>query len=340
MSTSICLKVRTGSSARRGREPVLSSLRRSAGCVAVTYLCLATVCVGWGMSVAGAEADEGQLFPTPEAAVAALAAAVDAQDPVALRTVFGADYALIQNPDLVQATNELGNFAAAFHATNCLVRESDTRCVLEVGPEAWPLPIPIVRRGAQWGFDTRAGKEELQNRRVGRNELFTLRVMRAYVEAQREYSSRDRDGDEVLEYAQRLWSSAGTQDGLYWPSTPGGDLSPLGPLVASAQAEGYLQETPGRNPPPEPFHGYYFRILARQGKHAPGGAYDYRINGHMIGGFALVAWPAQYGVSGVMTFIVSQQGRVYQKDLGSRTARIASRLKDYDPDSSWHLSLD
>jgi hypothetical protein len=212
--------------------------------------------------------------------------------------------------------------------------------VLEVGADAWPFPIPLVKAANGWHFDTEAGLEELLNRRIGRNELDVLRVMRAYVQAQRDYASRDRDGDEVLEYAQRLFSSAGQADGLYWPPDLNGEISPLGPLFAYAQAEGYGTRLPATQTGPRPFHGYLFKILTRQGKGAPGGKYNYIINGNMIGGFALVAWPAEYGESGIMTFLVNQQGRVLQKDLGSSTARIVRKLSAYGPDRSWHVSAD
>jgi hypothetical protein len=212
--------------------------------------------------------------------------------------------------------------------------------VLEVGTNGWPFPIPLVKQASGWQFDTVAGKDELLNRRIGRNELEVLRVMRAYVDAQREYATQDRDGDEVLEYAQKLSSSPGKTDGLYWPMELNGEKSPLGPLVADAQDVGYFSNGISSEGGPRPFYGYLFKILTRQGKHAPGGKYDYIINGNMIGGFAMVAWPAEYGDSGVMTFIVNQQGRVYQKDLGKSTDKIAKKMRDYDPDSSWRLSED
>lgn len=224
---------------------------------------------------------------------------------------------------------------------NHLVRVSDTRVILEVGDDLWPFPVPIVKKDGGWFFDTDAGKDELLSRRVGKNELGTLSAMRACVDAQREYASDDRDGDGVLEYAQRLVSSAGKQDGLYWPRAFDSDESPLGPLMAFAQAEGYSPELREvKEVERGPYHGYYFKILTRQGKHAPGGTYGYIINGNMIAGFAMVAWPAEYGTSGVMTFIVNQQGRVYQKDLGPKTARLASKMKLYDPEPSWTLSPD
>ena len=189
-------------------------------------------------------------------------------------------------------------------------------------------------------FDTEAGKDELLSRRIGKNELSTLQSVRAYVEAQRDYASKDRDGDEVLEYAQKFRSTPGTKDGLYWPPDLDGEMSPLGPLVAEAQDQGYLTKAKEESAAPEPFHGYFFKILTRQGKHAPGGKYDYVINGNMIGGFALVAWPAEYGESGVMTFIVNQQGKVYQRDLGTNTAKIVKKLSAYDPDKDWQVSPD
>ena len=286
-------------------------------------------------------ADTSETFATPEAAVAALAAAVNAQDSNALREIFGPAVADIRNPDRVQAANDLRTFAAALNATNQLVRESDTRRVLDVGTNDWPFPIPLVKeQDGQWFFDTKAGEEEILNRRIGRNELDTLQTVRAYVEAQREYASRDRDGSGVLKYAQRLISSPGTEDGLFWPSDLTGEINPLGPLVANARGEGYGRKSEDSNAGPQPFHGYLFKILTRQGKYAPGGKYDYVINGNMIGGFALVAWPAEYGESGIMTFIVNQQGSVYQKDLGPKTAAIVSSLKEYNPDPMWTVSPD
>jgi hypothetical protein len=219
------------------------------------------------------------------------------------------------------------------------VRESDTRRILELGKDGWPFPLPVVQKDGRWYFDTAAGVEELVNRRIGRNELETLKVVRAYVQAQREYASRDRDGDQVLEYAQKITSSPSLKDGLYWPPDLDGEVSPLGPLAAAAAREGYGKDKNATDAP-QPFHGYLFKILTRQGKHAPGGKLNYVINGNMIGGFALVASPAEYGETGIMTFIVNQQGRVYQKDLGAKTTTIVGGLKDYDPDKTWTVSAD
>jgi hypothetical protein len=283
-------------------------------------------------------ATSGKVFARPEDAVAELRKATSTADTQALHELFGPEADDLQNPDRVQAASDLATFNAALRATNQLVRTSDTNIIIEVGDDLWPFPIPLVKEGTGWHFDADAGKEELINRRIGRNELDVLKATRAYVDAQREYASLDRDGDAVLEYAQRIRSSPGKTDGLYWPIELNGQESPLGPMVAEAQQQGYFRNKSAQNAQLAPFHGYYFRILTRQGKNAPGGKYDYIINGNMIGGFALVAWPAQYGDTGIMTFIVNQQGRVYQKDLGPQTATIAAKMTEYDPDPSWQVS--
>ena len=291
-------------------------------------------------SLAAGAAQYGQAFSTPEEAISALGAAAKSQDTNALRVIFGPAAADLENADRVQAAQELSAFSTAFEKGRRIVRASDSRCVLEVGDKFWPFPVPIVKRNGQWFFDTEAGKEELLNRRIGGNELMALESVRAYVAAQHEYAERDHDGDDVLEYAQKFISTPGTKDGLYWPPGADGEISPLGPLVAEAQGEGYTAKSREEGKPRTAFHGYFFKILTRQGKSAPGGKYDYIIHGNMIGGFALVAWPADYGNSGVMTFIVNQQGHVYQKDLGPHTAKTAGRMKVYDPDPTWSASPD
>ena len=201
---------------------------------------------------------------------------------------------------------------------------SPDRRVLVIGDEAWPMPIPIVRVGDRWRFATEEGADEIVNRRIGGNERNAIYVLRAYIDAQRAYATRDRDGDDVLQYAQKLASTPGKHDGLYWPAdtSKGEEASPFGPLVAGSAA--YLKGHAAG----DPYRGYYFRILTRQGKSAPGGAYSYVINGRMIAGFAMVAYPAEYGNSGVMTFIVNQNGKVYQRDLGKKSTQVGARHDD------------
>jgi DUF2950 family protein len=196
----------------------------------------------------------------------------------------------------------------------------------------------IVRTNGAWYFDTAAGKDEILNRRIGYDELQTIESLRAGVEAQRQFASEDHNGDGVLEFARKFVSSPGKKDGLYWSPDLDGEISPLGPALVEAQNEGYLKN-PGSGGP-APFHGYYFKILTRQGRNAPAGAYDYIINGYMIGGFAFIAWPAQYDESGIMTFIVNQQGKIYQKDFGPDTSSLVKNIDSYDPDSTWTLTPD
>lgn len=324
---------RSSSETAANSFPLRRKTRRAAGAICGIMLLVGTLRPVFAN-------DTEEMFPSPDAAVQALSGAVSAKNQSALRAIFGPAVKDIENPDLVQATNEFNAFSKALSSTNYLEHESDTRCVLEVGENSWPFPIPLVEKHGEWFFDTAAGKEEILNRRVGRNELNTLQVVRAYVEAQREYASSDRNGSEVLQFAQKLVSSPGQEDGLYWPPDLNSETSPLGPLVAFAQGQGYSLNSANRTKAAQPYNGYYFKILTSQGKHAPGGAYNYIINGNMIAGFALVAWPAEYGRTGIMTFIVNQQGRVYQKDLGQKTAKLASKMKRYDPDSTWQLSPD
>ena len=203
--------------------------------------------------------------------------------------------------------------------------------VLQTGKDEWPFPIPLVKENDRWRFDTSAGKEEIINRRIGRNELDVIQVCLAIVDAEREYYQRDPDGDKLLQYAQKFISTKGKRDGLYWETKPDEQPSPLGPLVAQARGEGYK----GAAGKPIPYHGYYYKILTGQGKDAPGGAYDYLVKGKMMGGFGMVAYPAQYGSSGIMTFIVNHDGVVYQKDLGANTASVAQSMTKFNPDKTW-----
>jgi len=296
--------------------------------------------LAFGVPLAMRADDTGKMFASPNDAVSALTAAVNAENRGELHAIFGPALADIQNPDRVQASNDLAAFAAALDKTNWLEHEPNGQYTLEIGTGSWPFPIPLVEKDGQWFFDTAAGAQELLNRRIGRNELNTLQVVRTYVDAQREYASVDRNGDGVLQFAQRFISSPGKEDGLYWPQDLNGEISPLGPLVAYAQSQGYSLKKPKNSGDYQPYNGYYFKILTQQGKHAPGGAYNYVINGNMIGGFALVAWPAEYGKTGIMTFIVDQQGIVYQRDLGEKTGKLASAMKRYDPDPAWQISPD
>ncbi len=286
------------------------------------------------LPVCASAADE-QTFASPQEAVNALVAAATNHDTNALHAIFGpAGHDLI-SPDVVQATEEYKMFVEHLTEKAQLINNSESNVTLEVGADGWPFPIPLVKQDGQWFFDTAAGREEILARRVGRDEMGAINVCNAYVEAQREYAGEDRMGDGVLAYAQFLRSTPGTHDGLFWPAKPGEDLSPLGPLVAQARVEGYQRTAKMLNDEQAPYHGYYFKTLTRQGKHAPGGKYNYLINGRMIAGFALVAWPAEWGNTGVMTFIVNQQGKVCQKNLGPKTAKIAKGMTAYDPDATW-----
>lgn len=280
-------------------------------------------------------ADKAQLFASPDEAVKALQAAVNADDTKALGVLFGPGVKQIISGDQVQDAKELAAFAKIMKESCDLSKEGDSKIVLNLGTENWPFPIPLVKQAdGQWYFDTLAGKEEIVNRRVGANELNAIAICRAYVGAQRQYASADRDGSEVLKYAQKIKSTPGKKDGLYWEAPENEEQSPFGPLVESSYDEGYGKNKEAATP--EPYHGYFFKVIKAQGSAAPGGAYNYVINGNMIAGFALVAWPANFGQSGVMTFIVNQQGKVYQKSLGEKTSEIVKNLT-YNPDKSWTL---
>lgn len=275
-------------------------------------------------------------FDSPEAAVAALSSAAKARDTNAVHKIFGPEGQELISPDVVQASEGFNRFVQRISQKTELVKASDSKELLELGADGWPFPMPLVKDDGKWYFDVAAGREEILNRRIGRDELGAIAVCHAYVEAQREYAGRDRMGDGVLEYAQFIMSTPGKHDGLYWPAkNPGDEISPLGPLVGQAHQEGYHRRTGLLTENQTPYHGYYFQVILRQGRHAPGGKYNYVINGHMIGGFALVAWPAEWGNTGIMTFIVNQQGKVYQKDLGPKTDKLARKITTYDPDDSW-----
>jgi Protein of unknown function (DUF2950) len=271
-------------------------------------------------------------FSSAEEAVKAAVAAARSNDDKELLAIFGAQAKeILFSGDAVADKQRRGQFLAAYDERNRLATEGENR-ILIVGKRDWPFPIPLVKRGEAWVFDTEKGKEEILNRRIGENELFTIQALLAVVDAQREYAMKDRDKNALLEYAQKFASDPGKKNGLYWEAKQGEPQSPLGPIMTRARSEGY-QGKPSTTP--SPYHGYYYRILTAQGKDAPGGAYSYLVKGKMIGGFAVVAYPAEYGNSGVMTFIVNHEGKVFQKNLGQNTASITRSMKEYNPDSTW-----
>jgi len=273
-----------------------------------------------------------KVFGSPEEAMKVLVETVQVGDKKGILAVLGPDGEnIIDSGDAVQDKNVQDRFVKAYEERVEYVKEKQDQVSVIIGKDNWPFPIPIVKRGEGWAFDTRAGKEEMLNRRIGRNELSAIQVCLAYVEAQREYASTDREQDGVIQYAQKVLSDPYRRNGLYWEVGEGEIPSPLGPFIAQAAQAGYTK----KGDKPIPYHGYYYKILKAQGKNAPGGAFSYVINGHMVAGFALVAWPAEYAVSGVMTFIVNQNGTVYQKDLGLKTGELAKTMTLYNPDRTW-----
>ena len=275
-------------------------------------------------------ADAGS-FPSPQAAVDALVAAVKAGDTDGIVAVLGEEgRELASSGDAVADAATRQRFTTAYDEGHELKGEESARAVLIIGKDAFPFPIPIVATAGAWHFDTPAGAEEILDRRIGENELAAIEVLRAYVDAQREYAEADHDG-KGQQYAQRLLSSDGKHDGLYWPAAESEPPSPFGPLIAEAQSEGYRKQADR----PQPYHGYLFRILTSQGKDAAGGARDYVVSGRMIGGFGLIATPAEYGNSGVKTFLVNQDGVVFEKDLGPETTNLAAAVTNFNPDAGW-----
>jgi hypothetical protein len=271
-------------------------------------------------------------FSSPEEAVKAAIAAARSNNDKELLAIFGQGAKeILLSGDPVADKQRRAEFVAAYDQANRLSTEGDSR-ILIVGKQDWPLPIPIIKKGESWIFDTQKGKEEVLNRRIGGNELFTIQTLLAVVDAEREYAMKDRDRNGLLEYAEKFISDPGKKNGLYWDAKAGEPESPLGPIMVQARSQGYgakLTTAPG------PYHGYQYRILMAQGKDAAGGAYSYLVKGKMIGGFAVVAYPAEYGNSGIMTFIVNHDGKVFQKNLGANTAAAAKSMKEYNPDKTW-----
>jgi hypothetical protein len=297
-----------------------SFLERLTSVIAVILVCAMA-------SVASAQ----QSFKTPGEGTEALVSAARTGNRKAILTVLGgAGAEIVSSGDDVADAAARQRFLAAYDAKHQVTMDGDSKAIMIIGPEDFPFPIPLVRKHGIWRFDTAAGRLEILYRRIGRNELAAIQACLAYVDAQNEYAEKDRTGAGLGIYAQRVISKPGQKNGLYWPASQAGDESPLGELVAQATGEGYRVGA-GR----APFHGYYFKILTRQGPNVSGGALDYIVRGKMIGGFALVAYPAEYGNSGVMTFLVNHTGVVFQKDLGPRTADIAERMTAFNPDQTW-----
>jgi hypothetical protein len=311
-------------------------------------LTIALLAGAWGILPADLQAAEPEaapqkpvvaqrLFASPDEAVKALQAAAEAKDQAALSEIFGPEFQELLTGDKVQDANNAQRFAAAMAQSCNTVKEGEDKITLEVGTNNWPMPIPLVKTNGQWRFDTAAAKEEIINRHIGKDELHAIGVCRAYVTAQRQYAGANPDAGGGAKYAQKFKSTPDMKDGLYWPSAENEAASPFGPLVAEAHAEGYVKH---KGAGPHPFHGYYFRILTRQGKAAPGGKMDYLSHGNLTGGFALVAYPEHWDQSGIMTFIVNQDGKVFQRNFGEKTSRMAGAMKEFNPDSEWTLVQD
>ena len=286
------------------------------------------------LALAMAAAHAQQSFKTAEEAADALVSAAKTGDRKAVLTVLGQKGAdIVSSGDPVADASARNRVIEAYNAKHQMAMEGTDKAVLIIGHEDWPFPIPLVRKDGTWRFDTAAGREEILYRRIGRNELSAIQACLAYVDAQQEYAERGIAGNGV--YAQRIVSGPGKNDGLYWPAQPSEDDSPLGELAASAAAEGYRVGQQRA-----PYNGYYYKVLTRQGPNAAGGALDYIVRGRMIGGFALVAYPAEYRNSGVMTFLVNHRGDVYEKDLGPNTAHIVAGITAFNPDNTWRRVTD
>lgn len=294
--------------------------------------CLAGLGLIVAFIISSTPASAQKMFSSPEEAVKAAIAAARSNNDKELLAIFGAQAKeILFSGDPVADKQRRAEFVAAYDQANRLSTEGEDR-ILIAGKQDWPFPIPIVKKGQSWMFDTEQGKQEVLNRRIGGNELFTIQTMLAIVDAEREYAMKDRDRNGLLEYAQKFLSDPGKKNGLYWEAKAGEPESPLGPIMVQARSQGYgakITTAPG------PYHGYNYRILTAQGKDAPGGAYSYFVKGKMIGGFAVVAYPAEYGNSGIMTFIVNYDGKVFQKNLGPNTAAAAKSMKEYNPDKTW-----
>ena len=283
------------------------------------------------MAFAAAPVQKG--FASPEEGFAALAEAVRSNNQPMLHAILGPHGSKLTNSGDATADERGRNaFIKAYDEANKIVLKGDTQATLMVGKDEWPLPIVLVKSRHSWRFDTRQGEKEILTRRIGRNELAAIQVCLAIVDAEHEYVAQDPDANGIPEYAQKFMSTTGKRDGLYWETKPGEPLSPLGPLLATAASEGYTRTD---STPLAPYHGYFYKMLTAQGKDAAGGAHGYIVRGKMIGGFAVIAYPARYGSSGVMSFLVNQDGVVYEKNLGVNTMAVASRMTTYNPGAGW-----
>ena len=296
-----------------------ANLPQSAVVAIVLTMCMTTVSM--------AQQARQKTFSSAEAASNALVTAAQNNDEKAMLEILGpAGKQIVSSGDDVEDAENRANFVKRYQEMHRLVREPDGTTILYLGAHNWPTPIPLMHKGNAWYFDTEAGKKEILYRRIGRNEMSAIRVCQELVAAEKEYSAQHG------EYAQKIFSDEGQQNGLYWKAADGAPQSPIGPLVAAAVTEGYAKSPEGA---PTPYRGYHFHVLVRQRKNGPGGAKSYVVNGKMTEGFAFVAYPAEYRSSGVMTFVVSADGTVYEKDLGNKTAVLAKTMKEYNSDSSW-----
>lgn len=312
----------------RNRGPVAGNAEYCLSVLACLLLA-AMLLLGDATTVLAAEAQQ-KAFAAPAEAVQALVAAIQTDKPEELAAILGpGSEELLSSGDAVADRRGRERFLKAYGQGHTLQQQAPDRIVLVLGSRNWPLPIPLVKKGDGWAFDALAGKQEILNRRIGRNELHVIEVLHAYVEAQHEYATRDSRGSGRVEFAQKLTSSPGQRDGLYWQAKKGEKESPFGPLIGRATREGYPEANLA------PFHGYYFKILKGQGNNAAGGAYGYMVKDRMLLGFALIAYPAEYGNSGIMTFMVNQEGSIYQKDFGEETRPLAEKVELFDPDPTW-----
>ncbi|MFO7605679.1 MAG: DUF2950 domain-containing protein [Desulfurivibrionaceae bacterium] len=311
------------------RMPMQENTKPSSPALSCLILAAIMLLVGCTSATLVTEARQ-KSFSAPAEAVEALVAAIKTDNLEEMTAVLGpGSEELLSSGDEVADRNGREKFLQAYEQGHTLQQESPDRVVLVLGSRNWPLPIPLVKKGDAWLFDPLAGQQEILDRRIGRNELRVIEVLHAYVEAQHEYATRDCRGGGRVEFAKKLTSSPGQRDGLYWPAEKDEEESPFGPLIAGATSQGYPETDLA------PFHGYFFKILKGQGNNAAGGAYDYMVKDRMLLGFALIAYPAEYGNSGIMTFIVNQEGIIYQKDLGEETKQLAEKIELFDPDSTW-----